>query len=180
MKVAAGILSLTASAAASAPSTENEQDRGAVSSESKRPSKDRSARRGGLRKADDSSAALNAAERVEAETIDAGVLDVGATLSCSSGCETLCDCFDARSAGTADSDACVTQIYNACYDFFRYNYGWSKTLSGDPCLEVSGSDGAGVECPRATCIRGARQWINGSCVLQSETQVLSVLAQQKA
>mmetsp|Transcript_24071 Transcript_24071/g.57045 ORF Transcript_24071/g.57045 Transcript_24071/m.57045 type:complete len:190 (-) Transcript_24071:141-710(-) len=150
MKVAVGIFSLTASAAASAP-TKNEQS-SAVSSESKGASKDRSSRRRGLRNVEGSSAAFEEAERVAAETVDAGVLDVGTTASCPSQCGDLCGCFD----GTAGDDVdCIGLTYNMCYPpTLDDNAESGDTAALVPCIAGAEGISAEDECYIAYCIYG--------------------------
>mmetsp|Transcript_16269 Transcript_16269/g.37195 ORF Transcript_16269/g.37195 Transcript_16269/m.37195 type:complete len:187 (-) Transcript_16269:72-632(-) len=145
MKVAVGIFSLTASAAASAP-TKNEQS-SAVSSESKGASKDRSSREGGLRSVEVSSAAFEEAERVAAETVDAGVLDVGTT-ACASQCGDLCGCFD----GTAGDDVdCIGLTLDKCYPESLPDDADADAAALAPCLGAD-ADAAADACYVAMCI----------------------------
>lgn len=155
MKVAVGILSYVVSKAAASASTE-EQDKGAVSSESKRAGKDRSSRRGGVRnKAEVSSAAFEEAERIEAETVDAGVLDVGSTVACPADCGNIGACL----AGTAGDDVdCIGEIYEACYPESLPDDADADTSKLIPCVAcIDGAEGtpeeiAADECDYAGCI----------------------------
>mmetsp|Transcript_14890 Transcript_14890/g.32772 ORF Transcript_14890/g.32772 Transcript_14890/m.32772 type:complete len:183 (+) Transcript_14890:97-645(+) len=147
MKVAVGILSFVATKAAA---SKNEQG-SAVSSESKGASKDRSSREGGLRSVEVSSAAFEEAERVAAETVDAGVLDVGTT-ACASQCGDLCGCFD----GTAGDDVdCIGLTYNMCYPpTLDDNAESGDTAALVPCIAGAEGISAEDECYIAYCIYG--------------------------
>ena len=192
MKVAVGILSYVVSKAAASASTED-QDKGAVSSESKRAGKDRSSRRGGVRnKAEVSSAAFEEAGRIEAETVDAGVLDVGTTVACPATCGDIGACF-AGSAG--DGVDCIGEIYQACYPESLPDDADADTSKLIPCVAcIDGAEGtpaeiAADECDYAGCIYDcydpdATDEVYNACVDEcaggtepGSKKVLSVLAQ---
>ena len=149
MKAAVGILSLVATKAA-ASATKNEQG-AAVSSESKRASKGRSSPRRGLRNAEVSSAAFEEAERVKAETLDTGVLDVGTAASCPA---ELRVCFD-ETATVGENVNCVGLIYGQCYPESLPDDAESNAEALVPCFgEGATIEDAEDECYVSYCIYG--------------------------
>ena len=151
MKVAVGILSLVATKAAASVSTK-EQDKGAVSSESKRASKDQSSK-GSLKDAEVSSAAFDEAERVKAETLDAGVLDVGTAASCKK--TELAACFD-EAATLNETFDCDGEISAMCFEGVNDDAP-PNTADLIPCLgEGATAEDAKDQCYYSMCFVDCR------------------------